>query len=189
MMNLIKIDTKGGPTVPALICICLCASLLVAAAAAQERRETARHPTAPGLLVVEGLNDAGALVPVVDADAGVRSWSWSWGALTVFADSVTVTVGETDLSLYYGTELSGASRGQRLRFVAGEYPVDGPLLLRGESYLLYVSRGLLEVGEGRITLAVNETEKHPATQYLLFLGVLLITMFMMMKTRAKLKKT
>ncbi|MBU0741602.1 hypothetical protein KKG45_05560 [bacterium] len=189
MKELLKYGTRGGPTMPALAYICLCTILLAAAAGAEGRRESERHPAAPGMLVVEGLDGQGILDPVVDEGDGVRSWSWAWGALTVLADTVPVTVGETGLSLPYGTELGGVSRGRRLRFVTGEYPVDGPLLLRGESFLLFVNRGVLEVGEGRLVLAVREPQKHSGTQYLLFLGILLITTFMMMKTRARLKKS
>ena len=75
-----------------------------------------------------------------------------------------------------------------LRFVKGEFPVDGPLLLRGESFLLYVSRGVLVIDEDRLTLAVREPRKNSGAQYLLFLGILLITTFMMMKARKRQRK-
>jgi len=142
----------------------------------------------PGVLYVEDLDEAGAREPVADAGTGVRSWSWSWGALTVFADSVGVTAGEQVLSVAYGTDLVGVSRGRRLRFVPGDYPIDGPLLLGDRRFQLYVNRGRLEIAEGRLVIADRKAETNPAAQYLLFLGILLITMFMMMKTRKRLKK-
>ena len=189
MKTLEEIVTLGGPSVPALLCVCLAALLLDAAPAAGERHASERHPAAPGVLYVENLDEDGARVPVADEGTGARSWTWAWGALTVFADSVAVTAGEQGLSLSYGTDLVGVSRGRRLRFVDGTYPVDGPLLLGDRRFQLYVSRGQLEIAEGRLVLDDRKKPPKPAAQYLLFLGVLLVTMFMMMKTRARLKKS
>jgi hypothetical protein len=188
MMNRFEIGTRGGPTVSAPLCACLVALLLAGNAAAQDRAAE-RHPGAPGVIRVEGADGDGALSPVVDPETGARSWSWAWGALTVTSDSLAVTVDELGLSLPYDTDLGGVSRGRRLRFVAGTYPVDGPLLLSGRGFQLYVSRGELEIAEGRLVLADREPAAPPAAQYLLFTGILLITMFMMMKTRKRLKRS
>ncbi len=189
MKTHMEIVDLGGPSVPALLCVCLAALLLDAGPAAGEQRESERHPATPGVLYVEGLDEDSTRLPVTDEGTGARSWTWAWGALTVFADSMAVTAGAQGLNLSYDTDLVGVSRGRRLRFVYGKYPVDGPLLLGDRRFQLYVSRGQLEIAEGRLVLDDRKKPPKPAAQYLLFLGVLLVTMFMMMKTRARLKKS
>ncbi len=147
-------------------------------------------PTAPGILFIEGVgvND---VVPSTDGPGqGARCWAWSWGALTVTDETVTVTEALGNLSLPYDVDLGGASRGRRLLFADGEYPIDAPLVLTGESFQIFVSRGVLEIGAGRLVFADRKAEQgQPATQYLLFLGVSLVTIFLMMKARARLKKS
>jgi hypothetical protein len=189
MMMRCKIGTRGGPTVSAPLCACLVAVLLAGSAAGRDTHESERHPDAPGVIRIEGAGDGAALSPVVDPETGVRSWSWAWGALTVTSDSLAVNVDAPDLSLPYGTDLGGVSRGRRLRFVPGTYPVDGPLLLSGHGFQLYVGRGVLEIAADRLVLADRKPAKPPAAQYLLFTGILLVTMFMMMKTRKRLKRS
>jgi len=178
----------GGPSVSAPVrirlAICLAALLGLAAVAGSETTSQ-RHPAGPGRLSIEGVSDPSGLAPVVDAADGTRNWSWSWGALTVSADSVDVDVGASGLALSYGSDLCGVSRGRRLRFVEGTYPVDGPLLLRCAAFQLFVDSGELEIGEGRLVLAVREDKPPPGAQYLLFIGVLMLTTFMMIKLRKR----
>ncbi len=180
-------DQGGGPAMPASTLILIVMILACSAMAADDAH---RHPALPGVLFIEGVGSNDATFPVSDEDNGPRCWTWPWGALTVHDGSLAVTEALGNLSLPFGTDLTGASRGQRLLFLDGEFPIDAPLLLTSDTFQLFVSRGVLEIADGRLVLADRSLKRQPpGTQYLLFSGILLITIFMVMKTRARLKRS
>jgi hypothetical protein len=163
---------------------------LILACTAMADDDAQRHPAQPGVLFIEGVGAADATNLVTDADTGLRCWTWSWGALTVSDGSLPVTEALGNLSLPFETDLAGASRGHRLLFRDGEFPIDAPLLLTGDTFQLFASRGVLEVADRQLVLADRSLDRQPpGTQYLLFSGILLITIFMVMKTRARLKRS
>jgi len=177
----------GGLSLPAPALILIGLILACTAMAADDAQ---RHPAQPGVIFIEGVGAADATVTDSDEGDGPRCWTWTWGALTVHDGSLTVTEALGNLSLPFDTDLTGASRGHRLLFHDGEFPIDAPLLLTGDTFQLFVSRGVLEIASGRLVLADRTLKQQPpGTQYLLFFGILLITIFMVMKTRARLKRS
>ena len=176
----------GGPSrpVPRLIL------LLLLCAATTVRADEARHPVASGTLFIENAASGEDAAPLTDETDGTRTWAWGWGVLSVSDPELRVTAALENLSLPYGADLYGVSRGRRLLFRDGEYPVDGALLLRGAGFQLFVSRGTLSISADALTLADRETASTPSHhQYLLFLGVLLITIYMMLKARARTRRS
>lgn len=167
---------RGGPkrSVPSLVLLLLAPALAAAAVV---------HPPTSGVIVVEAALDS-VQVRELELGAGERTWSWDWGALTV--DRADVRRVGADLRVPYGTDLSGVSRGQRLVFAADVYPVDGPLLLVGEGFRLFVSRGELVIEDGRIVLRDRRPPPNLQSQMLLLLGVLLLTGTLMIRARRRL---
>ncbi len=158
--------------------------VLLLAPAASWSDESLRHPAAPGTLFVEGVVAEATLVPIESGDE--RTWTWAWGALTVSDPDLVVTTALGHLSWPYGRDVSGASQGRRLLFREGDFPVDGPLLLRGEGFRLFVSSGRLTVSPEALVLADGPPDRSSMLgQTFLFLGVLLLTVFMVMKARAR----
>lgn len=178
-------DGPGRPVPCPLLAAALLGLLATVAMA-----DAPRHPDTPGTLFVEGGAAGERAHPLRDEADDVRTWTWDWGALVVTDPDIPVTAALDNLSLPYGTDLSGASRGLRLLFQNGEYPIDGPLLLRGAGFLLFAARGALTVSANALVLAERTPSKKPAGgQFLLFLGVFLLTVFMMMKARARTKRS
>jgi hypothetical protein len=64
--------------------------------------------------------------------------------------------------------------------------VDGPLLLVGEGFQLFVARGQLEIGTGRIVLRDRKQRADTRPQMMLLLGILLLTVTLMTRARRRL---
>jgi hypothetical protein len=139
------------------------------------------------LLVIESVRDSTQdfrWVPL--PELGRLSLLWEGGALFIPADLDTGTYGVADLTVPYGPELQGASEGRRLVFAPGRHRIEQTLLLADGRFSLVLTRGILEVGEGRIIYRRSARPRDQRAQYLLLAGILLLTVMLMMRLRRRL---
>jgi len=128
----------------------------------------------PGVLWV--LPGAGASAVWMDApDSAVSCLSWPGGLLLVARGAPRLAGPDGAIGLAYGGGRHGFTGGRHLLFSPGRFAVREPLLLTDGSLRVFVSRGELEIADGR--LVVRATGARPAdgsAGRLLGLGMLVI---------------
>jgi hypothetical protein len=167
--------------------LALVAGWSACAVPAVRAQEPLLHPLHAGLLVIESVRDSTQSFRWVELpELGRLSLLWEGGVLFIPADLDTGTFGLADLTVPYGPELEGASAGRRLVFAAGRHRVDQPLLLADGRLTLILTRGVLEIGEGRIVYRRSAPLRDQRAQYLLLAGILLLTISLMVRLRRRL---
>lgn len=172
----------------ALCCAALAAAAAEGSAPGADAREAGFHPERPGLLVIASGCDTTLFRWAPAGDDGTRALVWDGGSLTLGPAAETGRYGPADLTLPFGTSLTGVSEGRRLIFAEGRYPVEKTLLLKGRDFQLTVHRGELEIMPGRIRYS-DRKQGGGRAQYLLLAGVLLLTVSLLARARSRLRES
>ena len=156
-------------------------------APAPRAQEPPLRPLRAGMLVIESVRDSTqGFRWVALPELGKLSLLWEGGALFIPAELDTGTFGIADLMVPYGPELQGASEGRRLVFAPGRHRIEHTLLLSDGRLTLVLTRGILEIGEGRIIYHRSALRRDQRAQYLLLAGILLLTIMLMVRLRRRL---
>ncbi len=128
--------------------------------------------------------------PRQDLPGGRRAWTWPGGGLVVTDTARTVTVaGESLLVVGYDPGLCGVSRGRRLLFSPGTYPVDGTLVLSDAGFVALVERGRLTIGTDSLVVEPPDASPPQAAQLLLLAGIALLTFALVLRSRSRLRSS
>ncbi len=117
---------------------------------------------------------------------GRRVWTWPGGAAVVSDTALSVAAADSLLSLPCTDALRGTSRGRRLLFQQGDYPVDGTLVLADSGFTVVVSRGRLRIAADSLVVAAGPKPPPQAAQLLLLAGIALLTFALLVRSRRRL---
>jgi hypothetical protein len=140
------------------------------------------------MLVIAGARaDSAGFVWLPWVEQRRRMLVWEQGLLSI-PDSLAVVDDGDGVAVPYRPDLIGTSGGDGLRFDAGRYQFDTPLLLDDGRLQLLVSRGALTVASGRIVYTSGSAEVDPRSSYLFVAALLIVSFLLLARARARLKQ-
>lgn len=176
------------PVAPLLGVSFLILATLATAARAQDQAGVWPHPDRAGILVIADADaDSAGFTWLPWAEQGRRLLVWERGILSI-PDSLVVVSDPEGVAVPFRTDLIGTSGGRGLRFEAGSYDFDAPLLLSDGHLQLLATRGRLTVASGRIVYASAAPTADPRASYLFVAALLIISILLLARARAKLQQ-
>jgi hypothetical protein len=183
-----RTDRRGLRTAAAVLFGAATLAVAPITASAEDVPNAWPHPEGPGTLVVAAGQDSGSTYTWLPlSDQGRRLLVWEQGVLSI-PDSLALRVPGRDFEVPYLPSLVGVSQQSGLRFEAGDYDIEHPLLLSDGRMRLYASGGRLRIERGSIVYVAAKPSTDPRASYLFLAALLIISFLLLARARSRLKK-